>query len=157
MPDSPLPDEAIRDRVIQQAVAGDYIGARQTVAEITARQCLREAWQAILYIQRDRGDVHGVKETIVSCSDRSLLYGHDYRELPIRFAKAGNMAGAIEIAKTMGSWGGLPLMLIPCALISKGDFVGAREAVTHIKDAAVRAMIMKLVDKEQGKSGVAGS
>ena len=149
MPDQSLTDEKLKARVIEQAFKGDFIGARRIVGGIVDRGHLSKAWRAILYIQRDHQDVQGVKETIVSCPDHSLLYGHEYRELPLRFAKAGNVIGAIEIAKTMGPWGRFSLMMILYALVYKGDLAGAREAVSHIDDEAVRSWSLKIVDELQ--------
>ena len=151
MSDQALTDETLKDRAIRQAFAGNVNGARQTIGSMVDRRYLRDVWGAILCIQKDRGDVQGVKDTIVSCPDESLLSGHEYRELPLAFARAGNVAGAIEIAKAMGSSGMLPLLMIPLALMHKGDFVGARGAVAHIDEEAHRVMMMNFVDQYQGK------
>jgi hypothetical protein len=61
MPDRSQTDEELKDRAIEQALTGNIIGARQTVGGIVDRGYLGEAWKAILFIQTDRGDVHGVK------------------------------------------------------------------------------------------------
>lgn len=151
MSDQPLTDEKLKDHAIEQALAGDFIEARHTIERMVDRRYVREAWQAILSFQRNHGDVQGVKETIVSCPDDSLLVSHEYRKLPLHFARAGNVAGAIEIAKTMGHRGMFSLLMIPVALATKGDFVGAREAVSHIDDEAYRSMIVNMMDKLQRK------
>lgn len=52
----------------------------------------------------------------------------------------------------MGSDGMFSLLLIPVNLAGRGDFVGAREAVSHIDDEAVRSMIVNFVDERQRKS-----
>lgn len=149
MSDQLLSDETLKNRAIELAVAGNIIEARHTVRRIVDRKCLGDAWKAILSIQGDREDVQGVKDTIIACSDRSLLYGHTYLELPLQFARAGNVTGAIEIANAMGSWGRLSLTIIPCALIHRGDVVGAREAVSHIDDEDMRDDIVRLLDEFQ--------
>jgi hypothetical protein len=154
MPDQLLSDETRKDRAIELAVAGNIIEARHTVGGIVDRKCLGDAWKAILSIQGDRGDVQGVKDTIISCSDRSLLYGHTYLELPLRFARAGNVTGAIEIANAMGSWGRLSLTIIPCALMHRGDVVGAREAVSHIEDEDMRNDMVRRLDELQQKAQI---
>lgn len=151
MADQALTDETLKDRAIRQAVAGNVTGARQTIERMVDRRYLRDVWGAILCIQKDCGDVQGVKETIVSCPDKSLLACHEYRELPLAFARAGNVAGAIEIAKAMGSSGMLPLLMLPLVLMNKGDCAGAREAVSHIDEEAYRIMIMNFVDQYQRK------
>ena len=148
---SALTDEKLKDRAIEQALAGDFIEARHTIERMVDRRYLREAWQSILSFQRNYGDVQDVKETIVSCPDDSLLVIHKYRELPLHFARSGNVAGAIEIAKTMGHREILSLLMIPVALATKGDFVGAREAVSHINDEAWRSIIVNMMDKLQRK------
>ena len=62
MPDRSQTDEELKDRAIEQALTGNIIiGGRQTVGGIVDRGYLGEAWKAILFIQTDRGDVHGVK------------------------------------------------------------------------------------------------
>ena len=152
MPDHLVPDEGLRDRTIGQALAGDISGARQTIGGMADRRYVSEAWRAILTIQTYRGDVEGVEETIISCPDNSLLYSHQYRELPLDFARAGDVSGAIAIAKAMGSWGKLPLLMIPLGLAEKGDFVAAREAMSQIENEADRNMIEKCVDERQRKN-----
>ena len=151
MSDQTLTDETLKDHAIRQVFAGNVSGARQTIERMVDRRYLRDVWWAILCMQKDRGDVEGVKETIVSCPDKSLLVCHEYRELPLAFARAGNVAGAIEIAKVMGSSGMLPLLMIPLVLMNKGDCVGARGAVSHIDEEACRIMIMNYVDQCQRK------
>lgn len=151
MSEQALTDETLKDRAIRQALAGNVTGARQTIGRMLDRRYLRDVWGTILCIQKDRGDVQGVKETIGSCPDKSLLACHEYSELPLAFARAGNAAGAIEIAKAMGDSGMLPLLMIPLVLMNKGDFVGARGAVSHIDEEACRIMIMNYVDQCQRK------
>jgi hypothetical protein len=151
MSDQTLTDETLKDHAIRQVFAGNVSGARQTIERMVDRRYLRDVWWAILCMQKDCGDVEGVKETIVSCPDKSLLACHEYRELPLAFARAGNVAGAIEIAKAMGDSGMLPLLMIPLVLMNKGDFVGARGAVSHIDEEACRIMIMNYVDQCQRK------
>ena len=46
----------------------------------------------------------------------------------------------------------LPLLMIPLVLVNKGDFIGAREAVSNIDSAADRSMIVNFVDEYQRKS-----
>lgn len=75
MPNQLLTHEQLKDRAIEQATAGDIIGARQTIRGMVDRGYQHDAWIAILGIQTDRGDVQGVKETIVACPDHSLLRG----------------------------------------------------------------------------------
>jgi hypothetical protein len=142
-------DEQLKNRVIEQAWAGDYNCARQTTRDIVARKHLREAWLGILCIQKDRKDLQGIKETIAACPDDSLLRSHSYRELPLAFSWAGDVSGAIEIANTMGHHGQFSLMLIPIGLASEGDFVGARRAASHIKDEVNPNGILNMVDQIQ--------
>jgi hypothetical protein len=151
MPDQSRPDEALKDQAIEQAVAGDIIGARQIIGGMVERRYVSEVWRAILCIQTCRGDIQGVKETIVSCPDKSLLHSHQYRECPLDFARAGDVSGAIEIAKIMGSCGVLPLLMIPLVLANKGNFVGAREAVSHTEYEAHRSVVRNCVDGLQQK------
>ena len=48
----PLPtDENLKNRVIEQALAGDNMGARETARGIADRECLRQAWLAMLGLQ----------------------------------------------------------------------------------------------------------
>lgn len=132
MSDHAFTDETLKERSVRPAFEGNVNGARQTIGRMVDRKYLRDVWGAILCIHKDHGDVQGVKETIVSCSDKSLLSCHEYREFPLAFVRAGNVAGAIEIAKTMGSSGILSLLMIPLVLMNKGDFAGARGAVSHM-------------------------
>ena len=142
-----LVDENLKNRVIEQALAGDVIGARQTISEMGNPRYQREAWIAILGIQRNRKDVQGIKDTIVACPDHSLLHCIWYRELPLYFNRAGDVCGAMEIATTMGDFGKFSLMLIPMALGLKGDYVGMREVVSRIEDEATRNSILNTVDE----------
>lgn len=57
MSDQPLTDEKLKDRVIEQDLAGDFIKARHTIERMVDRRYLREPWQAILSFQRNHGDV----------------------------------------------------------------------------------------------------
>jgi len=144
MPTQTLTDEQLKDRAMRQALAGDTAGARQTANEIADKRYLREAWQMMLFIESERGNVEAVKDTIVSCPDPSLLTGHFYLELPQVFVKAGDRSGAIAIAKAMGDAGVLPLIGIAAHLAEDGDFVGVQEALAHI-DEDLRTMIMRKV------------
>ena len=150
MPTQTPMDERLKDQAIRQALAGDTAGARQTVSGIVDRRHLREAWQMMLFIESERGNVQAVKDTILSCPDPSLLASHFYLELPQLFVKAGERSGAIEIAKAMGDAGVLPLIGIVAHLAEDGDFVGVREALSHI-DEDLRAMIMRKVSAYQPK------
>ena len=145
MPTQALMDEQLKNKAIRQALAGDAAGARQTANEIVDRRYLREAWQMMLFVESERGNVQAVKDTIVSCPDPSLLASHFYLELPQVFVKAGDRSGAIEIAKAMGDAGVLPLIGIAAHLAEDGDFVGVREALSHI-DEDLRMMIMRKVN-----------
>lgn len=145
-----LTDEQLRNQVIRQAVAGDGAGARQSANQIVDRRDLREAWQMMLFIESERGNVQAVKDTIISCPDPSLLAGHFYLELPQVFVKAGDRSGAIEIAKAMGDAGVLPLIGIAAHLAEDGDIVGVREALSHV-DEDLRTMIMRKVGAYQPK------
>lgn len=137
MPDQPLTDEKLRDHAFEQAGAGDIIGARHTVSKMIDRQYLREAWIAILHNQMRLGDLQGVKETIASFPDDSLWHSHSNFYLPLDFARAGDVPGAIEIANKMR---GRILVLGMIALVQarKGDFVGARETASLIDDESFR-------------------
>jgi hypothetical protein len=137
MPDQPLTDERLRDHAFEQAGAGDIIGARQTVSKMIDRQYLREAWIAILHNQMRLGDLQGVKETIASFPDDSFWHSHSNFYLPLDFARAGDVPGAIEIANKMR---GRILVLGMIALVQarKGDFVVARETVSLIDDESFR-------------------
>ncbi|MDH4078371.1 MAG: hypothetical protein OEU68_00985 [Nitrospira sp.] len=144
-------EEQLKDYTMNQALAGDTTGARQSVKGIANRTYLREAWQTILFVEAGHRDVQGVKDTIVSCPDQSLLRCHTYHDIPLGFLKDGNLAGAIEIAQTMGDFGVLPLLLIVVNLIDKGDFVRVRETLPHIPDNAMRAFIMNMMDERHAK------
>ena len=143
-------DEQLKDQAIRQALAGDTTEARQTANEIVDKRYLREAWQMMLFVESERGNVQAVKDTIVSCPDPSLLASHFYLELPQVFVKAGDRSGAIEIAKAMGDAGVLPLIGIAAHLAEDGDIAGVREALSHI-DEDLRAMIMRKVSVYQPK------
>lgn len=147
-----LTDEQLRNQVIRQAVAGDGAGARQSANQIVDRRDLREAWQMMLFIESERGNVQAVKDTIISCPDPSLLAGHFYLELPQVFVKAGDRSGAIEIAKAMGDAGVLPLIGIAAHLAQDGDIEGVRQALSHIEDEELRAMILRRVQAYDLKS-----
>lgn len=148
----PFPtEEQLKDYTINQALAGDTTGARQSVSGIANRSYLREAWQTILFVEAGHRDVQGVKDTIVSCPDQSLLRCHAYRDIPLDFLKDGNLAGAVEIAQTMGDCGGLPLLLIVVYLMDKGDLVRARETLPHIADDGIRTFILNMMDERQEK------
>jgi hypothetical protein len=144
MPTQTPTDAQLKDQAIRQALAGDTVGARQTVSEMVDRRYLREVWQMMLFIESERGNVQSVKDTIVSCPDPSLLASHFYLELPQVFVKAGDRSGAIEIAKAMGDAGVLPLIGIAAHLAEDGDIAGVREALSHV-DEDLRAMIMRKV------------
>ncbi len=150
MPTQTPTDAQLKDQAIRQALAGDTVGARQTASEMVDRRYLREAWQMLLFIESERGNVQAVKDTIVSCPDPSLLASHFYLELPQVFVKAGDRSGAIEIAKAMGDAGVLPLIGIAAHLAEDGDIVGVREALSHV-DEDLRAMIMRKVNVYQTK------
>ncbi|HEX6727964.1 MAG TPA: hypothetical protein VF078_11475 [Nitrospira sp.] len=150
MPTQTPTDAQLKDQAIRQALAGDTAGARQTVNEIVDKRYLREAWQMMLFVESERGNVQAVKDTIVSCPDPSLLASHFYLELPQLFLKAGDRSGAIEIAKAMGNAGVLPLIGIAAHLAEDGDFAGVLEALSHI-DEDLRTMIMRKVSAYQRK------
>jgi hypothetical protein len=151
MPTQTPTDEQLKDQAIRQALAGDTAGARQTANEIVDRRYLREAWQMMLFIESERGNVQAVKDTILSCPDPSLLSSHFYLELPQVFVKAGDRSGAIEIAKAMGNAGVLPLIGIAAHLAQDGDIEGVRDALTHIDDEDLRTMIVRKVNAYQPK------
>ena len=142
-----LVDENLKNCVIEQALAGDVIGARQTISEMGNPRYQREAWIAILGIQRNRKDVQGIKDTIVACPDHSLLHCISYHHLPLDISRAGDVCGAMEIAYTLGDDGEFSLLMIPFGLALKGDFVGMREAVSCIEDEATRHRILNTVDE----------
>ncbi len=150
MPTQTPTDAQLKDQAIRQALAGDTTQARQTANEIVDKRYLREAWQMMLFVESERGNVQAVKDTIVSCPDPSLLASHFYLELPQVFVKAGDRSGAIEIAKAMGDAGVLPLIGIAAHLAEDGDIVGVREALSHV-DEDLRAMIMRKVNVYQTK------
>ena len=150
MPTQTPTDEQLKDQAIRQALAGDTAGVRQTVSGMVDRRHLREAWQMMLFIESERGNVQAVKDTILSCPDRSLLASHFYLELPQLFVKAGDRSGAIEIAKAMGDAGVLPLIGIAAHLAEDGDIVGVRESLSHV-DEDLRAIIMRKVSAYQSK------
>lgn len=145
MPTHTPTDEELKNQVIRQVLAGDTAGARQTAGEIDDRRYLRDAWQMMLFVESERGNVEAVKSTILSCPDPSLLASHFYLELPQLFIKAGDRSGAIEIAKAMGSAGVLPLIGIAAHLAQDGDVAGAHDALSHMEDDDLRAMILRKV------------
>jgi hypothetical protein len=146
-----LTEAQLKDYSIKQALAGNTAGARQTANEMVDGAYLREVWQTILFVEADRRGVQGVKETILSCPDHSLLACHSYRELPFTFVKAGDVSGAIEIATAMGDVGVLPLIGIAVHLAGKGDFMGMRDALSHIDDEGLRTLVMNNVQDYQSK------
>ena len=152
MPTQTLTDEQLKNQAIRQALAGDVAGARLTANEIVDKGYLREAWQMMLFVESERGNIQAVKDTIVSCPDPSLLTSHFYLELPQVFVKAGDRSGAIEIAKAMGDAGVLPLIGIAAHLAQDGDIEGVREALSHI-DEDLRVMIMRKVSACHQKGG----
>lgn len=152
MPTQTPTDEQLKDQAIRKALVGEAAGARQTANEIVDRRYLREAWQMMLFIESERGNVQAVTDTILSCPDPSLLAGHFYLELPHVFVKAGDRSGAIEIAKAMGDAGVLPLIGIAVHLAQDGDIEGVREALSHIEDEDLRTMILRRVHAYHLKS-----
>ena len=93
MPTQTPTDEQLKDQAIRQALSGDTIGARETISGVVDRRYLRDAWQMLLFIESERGNVQAVKDTIVSCPDQTLLASHFYLELPQVFVKAGDRSG----------------------------------------------------------------
>ncbi len=148
MPTHTPTDEQLKNQAIKQALMGDVAGARQIAGGLVDKRCLRDAWQMMLFIESERGNVQAVKDTILSCPDPSLLASHFYLELPQMFVKAGNRSGAIEIAQAMGDAGVLPLIGIAAHLAEDGDFVGVKEALSHI-DEDLRTMILRKVSASQ--------
>ena len=151
MPTQTPTDEQLKNQAIRQVLAGDTAGARETVKGIVDRRYLREAWQMMLFVESERGNVRAVKDTILSCPDPSLLASHFYLELPQVFVKAGDRSGAIEIAKAMGDAGVLPLIGIAAHLAEDGDIAGVHEALAHIGDEDLRTMILRKVSAYQPK------
>ncbi len=145
MPTHTPTDEELKNQVIRQALAGDTAGAQQTANEITDARYLRDAWQMMLFVESERGNVRAVKNTILSCPDPSLLASHFYLELPQLFIKAGDRSGAVEIAKAMGNAGVLPLIGIAAHLAQDGDMDEAHDALSHIEDDDLRGMILRKV------------
>jgi hypothetical protein len=135
-------DEQLKDQAIRQALSGDTAGARQTAGEIADRQHLRDAWQMMLFVESERGNVQTLKDTILSCPDSSLLASHFYLELPQLFIKAGDRAGAIEIANAMGHAGVLPLIGIAAHLAQDGDMAGVHDALSRLDDEDLKTMIL---------------
>ena len=151
MPTRTSTDEELKNQVIRQALAGDTAGAKQTANEITDKRYLRDAWQMMLFVESERGNVQAVKDTILSCPDPSLLASHFYLELPQLFIKAGDQSGAIEIAKAMGNAGILPLIGIAAHLAQDGEMAGAQAALSHIDDDDLKVMILRKVIAYQPK------
>ncbi|MBL8038014.1 MAG: hypothetical protein JSS38_04490 [Nitrospira sp.] len=145
MPTHTPTDEELKNQVIRQVLAGDTAGAQQTANEIADHRYLRDAWQMMLFVESERGNVQAVKDTILSCPDPSLLASHFYLELPQLFIKAGDRSGAIEIAKAMGNAGVLPLIGIAAHLAQDGDMAGAHDALSHMEDEDLRTMILRKV------------
>ena len=138
-------DEELKNQVIRQVLAGDTAGAQQTANEIADTRQLRDAWQMMLFVESERGNVQALKHTILSCPDPALLASHFYLELPQLFIKAGDRAGAVEIAKAMGNAGVLPLIGIAAHMAQDGDMDGAHDALSHIEDEDLRTMILRKV------------
>ena len=155
MPDQPRTDERLRDHAFEQAEAGDIIGARQTVSKMIDRQYLRGAWITILENQMRLGDLQGVKETIASFSNDCdwLLRGHWVRDTIVAFARAGDVPGAIEIAKKSGDRGFF-VGLIALGQAGKGDLVGARETASLIEDESFKSDILDYVNELQREGKV---
>ncbi len=151
MPTHTPTDEELKNQVIRQVLVGDTAGAQQTANEIADTRYLRDAWQMMLFVESERGNVQAVKRTILSCPDPSLLASHFYLELPQLFIKAGDRSGAVEIAKAMGNAGVLPLIGIAAHMAQDGDMLGAHDALSHIEDEALRAMILGKVIAYQPK------
>ncbi|HSA84817.1 MAG TPA: hypothetical protein VLE46_01445 [Nitrospira sp.] len=151
MPTQVLTEEQLKNQAIRQALAGDAAEARQTVSGIADKRYLREAWQMMLFVESERGNVQAVKDIILSCPDSSLLASHFYLELPQLFVKAGDRFGAIEIAKAMGNAGVVPLICIAAHLAQDGDIGGVQDALSHIDEEDLRAMILRKVSAYQPK------
>src|SRR5262245_18424178 len=111
MSEQPSHDEELRDLAISHARMRRIEAARETASQITDHQFQRSAWMGILYSQffdstdlteakvRDSlGDLAAVKETLSLLSDASLWYGSWVPELLQTLVRAGDSAGAIEIA-----------------------------------------------------------
>jgi hypothetical protein len=148
MPDQPLTDICLRDHAFEQAASGDIIGARQTVSKMIDGQYLREAWIAILFNQMRLGDLQGVKETIASFSDDSLIRGHPAWDISVAFAKAGDIPGAIEIANKADG-GDLCVAVIAFVQAGKGDLVGARETASLMKSESFKSDILNHLNELQ--------
>ena len=142
MPTHTPTDEELKNQVIRQVLAGDTAGAQQTAHEIADTRYLRDAWQRMLLGESERGNVRAVNLTHASCPEPDLLASPFYLELPQLFLKAGDRSGAVEIAKAMGNAGVLPLIGIAAHMAQDGDMVGAHDALSHIEDEDLRAMIL---------------
>ena len=66
MPTQVLTEEQLKNQAIRQALAGDAAEARQTVSGIADKRYLREAWQMMLFVESERGNVQAVKDIILS-------------------------------------------------------------------------------------------
>ncbi|MBL8075807.1 MAG: hypothetical protein JNL29_15680 [Nitrospira sp.] len=146
-----LSGEQLKEHATKQALAGDYVGARQTASRIGDTENLRQAWQNILFVAAECRDVYAVKETIVACPDEKLFYCHAYRDLPHTFIKAGDMDGAIEVARAMGDLGFWGLMGIAFHLAQGGDLVRAKEVLSFVHQD-LEALVMPMLDECYSKA-----
>lgn len=140
----PLTDEQLKDQAIKQALAGDDAGARKTASQIRGSHNLRQAWQAMVLVAAERKNVRAVIDAISSCPDEKLLYCHDYRELPLRFIDAGDVDGAIEIARTMSGLGWVGLLGAAFYFAKGGDLVRAKDALSHVPEELGTLVLPKL-------------
>lgn len=141
-----LTGEQLKEHAIKQALAGDSAGARRTASQIGDRENVRQAWQKILFIAAGRRDVQAVTEIIVSCPDEKLFHCHSYRDLPHAFIDAGDIDGAIEVARTMGDLGCFGLMRIALLLAQGGDLVRAKEVLSYVHQD-ISILLMPTLDE----------
>ena len=146
-----LTDEQLKEQAIKEVLVGDYAAARRTASQIGNKENLRQAWQKILFIAAGCRDVRAVIETIVSCPDEKLFHCHSYRDLPHTFIDAGDIDGAIEIARTMGDLGLLGLVGTALHLAKGGDLVKAKEVLSYVPQD-ISALLMPKLNEDYSKA-----
>ena len=80
----------------------------------------------------------------MSCPDEKLFHCHSYRDLPHAFIDAGDIDGAIEVARTMGDLGCFGLMRIALLLAQGGDLVRAKEVLSYVHQEISILLMPKL-------------
>jgi len=143
---------------VEQAQAGDIVGAKETLGSITDVHLLRWAWITILEKRMQSGDLEGVKKIIASFPDDSLWAGSWVWDLVLTLANAGDFAGAVDIVNrlTEPSPRGFFLGKIASVQAQNGDYQGFEQTLAMLfksdpgRDVALAMVAVALAKKGEG-------